>query len=211
VLDYLFKDTFFTQRLGEEGAKALSSSMLLFVPGIAALYACLTTKEKGVVKLDALAEVFAKGVKSISPTIGVCLFGYMIGALFADLNVAEEMQAFILGFELNKLALVLFICIIACILGMVIPGSSIVVLFGPVFITSLASVGVDPVLAAAMLPCVCGVMCGITPPLGLGMYAGMTISGAEFNKTFKNNLWWCAAQFVLEVVVLMGFLPVLGL
>ncbi len=211
VLDYLFKDTFFTARLGEAGAKALSSSMLLFVPGIAAIYACIITKEKAVVKIDQLADMFAKGVKSISPTIGVCLFGYMIGALFADLNVATEMETFILSFSFSKLGMVLFLCVITCILGMVIPGSSIVVLFGPVFITSFASVGISPLLAAAMLPCICGVMCGITPPLGLGMYAGMTISGADFNKTFWNNMWWVAAQFILEVVVLLGFLPIIGL
>lgn len=211
ILDYLFEDTFFTQQLGAEGAKALSSSMLIFVPGIAALYACWVTKEKAVVKIDKLADLFAKGVKTISPTIGVCLFGYMIGAMFADLDVATEMQAFILGFEFSKLGLVLFLCVITCILGMVVPGSSIVVIFGPVFITSFASVGINPLLAAAMLPCICGVMCGITPPLGLGMYAGMSISGGEFGKTFRNNLWWVAAQFLLQVAVLMGLLPILGL
>ena len=211
VLDYLFKDTFFTQRLGEAGAKAFSSSMLIFVPGIAALYACIITKDKSVVSLRNLADMFAKGVKTISPTIGVCLFGYMIGALFADLNVAVEMEAFILGFSFGKLGMVIFLCVITCILGMVIPGSSIVVIFGPVFITSFASVGVDPLLAAAMLPCICGVMCGITPPLGLGMYAGMTISEADFNKTFWNNMWWVAAQFVLQIVVLMGLLPIIGM
>ena len=96
-------------------------------------------------------------------------------------------------------------------MGMVIPGSSIVVIFGPMFITSLASVGCDPLLVAAMLPCICGVMCGITPPLGLGMYAGMTLAESDFDKTFKNNLWWVAAQFIMEVVVLMGWLPILGL
>jgi len=106
---------------------------------------------------------------------------------------------------------VLFICVFTCVLGMVIPGSSLVVMFGPMFITSLASVGVNPVLAAAMLPCICGVMCGITPPLGLGMYAGMTIAESDFSKTFKNNLWWVGAQFVLQVLVLMGWLPILGL
>ena len=211
VLDYLFKDTFFTQRLGEAGAKAFSSSMLIFVPGIAALYACIITKDKSVVSLRNLADMFAKGVKTISPTIGVCLFGYMIGALFADLNVAVEMEAFILGFSFGKLGMVIFLCVITCILGMVIPGSSIVVIFGPVFITSFASVGVDPLLAAAMLPCICGVMCGITPPLGLGMYAGMTISEADFNKTFWNNMWWVAAQFILQVIVLMGLLPIIGM
>jgi TRAP-type C4-dicarboxylate transport system permease large subunit len=54
-------------------------------------------------------------------------------------------------------------------------------------------------------------MCGITPPLGLGMYAGMSLAGSEFGKTFVNNLWWVAAQFIMEVVVLMGVLPILGL
>ena len=107
--------------------------------------------------------------------------------------------------------MVLAICIITCIMGMVIPGSSIVVIFGPMFITSLASTGVDPLLAAAMLPCICGVMCGITPPLGLGMYAGMTLAETDFTKTFNNNLFWVAAQFILQVVVLMGWLPILGM
>ena len=66
-------------------------------------------------------------------------------------------------------------------------------------------------LAAAMLPCICGVMCGITPPLALGLYAGMSIAGSDFSKTVKNDLWWVALQFILEVVVLMGLLPVFGL
>ena len=32
-----------------------------------------------------------------------------------------------------------------------------------------------------------------------------------FYKTFKNNLWWVAGQFVMQIVVLMGWLPILGL
>ena len=66
-------------------------------------------------------------------------------------------------------------------------------------------------MIGAMLPCICGVMCGITPPLGLGMYAGMTMAESDFGKTFKNNLWWVAAQFILQVAILMGWLPIMGL
>jgi TRAP-type uncharacterized transport system fused permease subunit len=62
-----------------------------------------------------------------------------------------------------------------------------------------------------MLPCICGVMCGITPPLALGLYAGMSIAQSDFGKTVKNDLWWVAAQFILQVVVLMGWLPIMGL
>ncbi len=211
VLDYFFKETFFAARLGAQGAKYLSSSLLLFIPGVATIFACLITKDKKMVTPHNIAKMFAEGVKSIAPAIGVCIFGYMVGSLFGDINVASEMESFILGVRFSKFGLVCFISLLTCFLGMIIPGSSLVVIFGPVFITTLSSVGVNPVLAAAMLPCICGVMCGITPPLGLGMYAGMSLAESEFNKTFKNNLWWVAAQYIMEVVILMGWLPILGL
>ena len=75
----------------------------------------------------------------------------------------------------------------------------------------VAQLDIDPILAAAMLPCICGVMCGITPPLGLGMYAGMSLAESDFDKTFKNNMFWVAGQFAMQVIVLMGWLPILGL
>lgn len=211
VLDYLFKDTFFTARLGEIGAKHLSSSILLFIGGVASIYTCLVAKDKSVVKLNNIAKMFGDSIKTIAPAISVCVFGYMIGSLFSDLSVAEEMGHIILDWNFGKLGTVAAVCAITCFMGMVIPGSSLVVIFGPMFITVLAGVGCDPLVVAAMLPCICGVMCGITPPLGLGMYAGMTLAESDFSKTFKNNLWWVAAQFILEVVVLMGWLPILGL
>ena len=211
LLDYIFKDTFFTSRLGKEGAKFMSSSLLLFIPGMVAIITCFMAKDKKVVTPHAIAKAFAKGTKSIAPAIGVCIIGYMVGALFSAMNVAEEMQSFIMDLDFSKFGMVVFICIITCFLGMVIPGSSLVVIFGPVFITVLASTGVNPILAAAMLPCICGVMCGITPPLGLGMYAGMSLAESDFSKTFKNNLFWVAGQFIMEVVVLMGWLPIIGL
>ncbi len=211
ILDFLFKDTFFTARLGAAGAKALSSSVLLFIGGLAALYACLIAKDKSVVKIKSLAKMFGDGVKTIAPAIAVCVFGYMIGELFGDLNVAEDLGVIINSLHMGKLGVVLVICVITCFMGMVVPGSSQVVIFGPMFITTLANVGVNPLLAAAMLPCICGVMCGITPPLALGMYAGMSIAESDFGKTVKNDLWWVALQFILQVVILMGWLPILGL
>ena len=211
VLDAVFADNFFVERLGKDGAKYLSKSVLLFTAGISSMYACLITKDKSAITPNKLAQMFAGGVKSISPAIGVCVFGYMIGAMFDDLGVAESMGVLMSTWNFGKLGMVLAICAITCIMGMVVPGSSQVVIFGPVFITLLANVGVNPLLAAAMLPCICGVMCGITPPLGLGMYAGMTIAESDFNETFKNNLWWVSAQFFVQVAVLMGWLPILGL
>ena len=211
ILDAAFCNTFFVARLGTEGAKYLSKSVLLFVAGISSLYACMIVKDKSTITPNNIAKMFANGVKSISPAIGVCVFGYMIGALFDDLGVAASLGELMLAWNFGKFGMVIAICAITCVMGMVVPGSSQVVIFGPVFITLLANAGVNPLLVAAMLPCICGVMCGITPPLGLGMYAGMTIAESDFSKTFKNNLWWVAAQFILQVAVLMGWLPIFGL
>ena len=211
VLDAIFADNFFVSRLGAEGAKYMSKSVLLFVAGISSLYACLIVKDKSTITPNKIAKMFANGVKSISPAIAVCVFGYMIGAMFEDLGVAESLGTVMATWNFGKFGMVLAICAITCVMGMVVPGSSQIVIFGPVFITLLSGAGVNPLLAAAMLPCICGVMCGITPPLGLGMYAGMTIAESDFSKTFKNNLWWVSAQFVMQVLILMGCLPVIGL
>ena len=211
ILDAIFADNFFVSRLGADGAKYLSKSVLLFVPGISAIYAYVITKDKNSVTPNKIAKMMTNGIRSIAPSIAVCVFGYMIGAMFNDLGVAESLGAFMSTWNFSKIGMVLMICIITCVMGMVVPGSSQVVIFGPVFITLLSGVGVNPLLAAAMLPCICGVMCGITPPLGLGMYAGMTIAESDFSKTFKNNLWWVATQFIMQVIVLMGWLPVFGL
>ncbi len=210
VLDSVCAD-FFVARLGAAGAKAFSSSLLLFVAGVAAIYACLVVKDKKTVTPHKIARMFSDSVKSIAPAIAVCVFGYMIGGLFDDLQVAAEMNNFIQTIQFGRLGMVVLICLVTCFLGMVIPGSALVTMFGAVFISTLSTVGVDPMLTATMLPCICGVMCGITPPLALGMYAGMTVAESDFSKTVKNDLWWVFAHFVLEVVVLMGWLPIMGL
>ena len=211
VLDFFLKDGFYTARLGAAGAKSFSSALLICVPAIVILFAILIKKGKRDFTPDKLANIFASSVKSIAPVVSTCLFGYMIGALYADLDVASELQLMMNGLGMGKLMTILVITLMTCFLGMVIPGSSLVVIFGPVIISTFAAVGVDPLLAAAMLPCICGVMCGITPPLALGMYAGMSIAESDFSKTVKNDLWWVALQYILQVVVLMGWLPILGL
>lgn len=211
VFDFIFKDTFFTQRLGAEGAKYFSSSMLYFVAGIASIYTVLVAKNKTEITVNKMAKLFGEKIKSISPAIATCLFGYMIGSLFNDLNVADGLKDGIATLNMGKFGLVLVIPLFTCFMGMVIPGSSLVVMFGSVFISLFASVGVNPLLVAAMLPCICGVMCGITPPLALGMYAGMSIAESDFGKTVKNDLWWVTTQYILEVIILLGLLPILGL
>lgn len=220
MIDFFFNNTsafpemaVFVERLGKSGAKYYSSSLLFFVAGLSAIFAVIVMlfKNKEAVSPKNIVTMLGKSAKGIASTVGTCLFGYMIGALFADINATGELEVFLEGLEMSRVGLAFVIPLITCFMGMIIPGSSLVSIFGALFIGLFYSQGTDPVLVAAMLPCFCGVMCGITPPLALGMYAGMSIAESDPGKTIKNDLWWVLAQYVLEVVVLLGWLPILGL
>lgn len=220
IVDFFFNNTtafpdlaVFVDRLGKAGAKNYSSSLLFFVAGIASIYAIVVMlfKDKEKVSPKNLIKMLSGSYKGIANTVGTCLFGYMIGALFADIKATTELGEFLENLNMGRLGLAFVIPLITCFMGMVIPGSSLVSIFGMLFISLFYAQGADPVLVAAMLPCFCGVMCGITPPLALGMYAGMSIAESEPSKTIKNDLWWVAGQYMLEVIVLLGWLPIIGL
>lgn len=211
VFDAVLGDTYVTARLGATGAKYFSSSLLFFIAGIAAIYSIVIVQNKSDVTPSMIAIVFSNKMKSLVGPIVACTFGYMIGELFADINVTENLSIFLQSLNMGIVGLAFIIPLITAFLGMVIPGSSQVVIFGPVFIAVFAAVGSNPLFIAAMLPCICGTMCGITPPLALGMYAGMSIAESDFNKTLINDLWWVAGQYILEVMLLLNILPVMGL
>lgn len=220
VIDFLFNNTsampdlaFFVDRLGKDGAKFYSSSLLFFVAGIASFFAVIVMlfKDKEKVSPKNIVKMMSGGYKGIASTVGTCLFGYMIGALFKDIEATTELGFFLENLNMNRVALAFVICFITCFMGMVIPGSSQVTIFGSLFISLFFAKGADPIMVAAMLPCICGVMCGITPPLALGMYAGMSIAESDPGKTIKNDLWWVLGQYILQVIILLGWLPILGL
>ncbi|MDO4750356.1 MAG: TRAP transporter large permease subunit, partial [Eubacteriales bacterium] len=113
MLDSVAKETFIAARLGA-GNSNFSSSLLLVVPGVAALYSMAICPDKSFWNPVKLAAAFSGGLKSLCGTISPCLFGYMVGALFTDLGVAEGLQAFLTGMTFGKFAMVVFIVIMTC-------------------------------------------------------------------------------------------------
>ncbi|MDL2229627.1 TRAP transporter large permease subunit [Treponema sp. OttesenSCG-928-L16] len=96
-------------------------------------------------------------------------------------------------------------------LGMVIPGSSQVAIFGVVIVSIMAGAGCNPMLAAGMLPVITGAMEGMTPPLALCMYTAMGIAGSGMKETTLNCLIWVGLHYILAVIVMLGVLPIIGL
>lgn len=208
ILDYFFKETLFAERLGA-GAKDLSSSLLLFTPGVAMIYTLAVAKKK--MKFRDLVNTVKDSVSSIVPVSATIFFAYCISNLFSATDVGAAIGAYIKTWNLPIVALAFIIPLLTAVLGMVLPGTAQTKIFGGTIITVFAAAGGNPLLVAAMLPAITGAMEGMTPPLALCMYTAMGIAGSSMKETTKNCLIWVGIHYLLSVVMLLGILPVLGL
>jgi TRAP-type uncharacterized transport system fused permease subunit len=201
---------FFTARIGS-GAGAMSGCILLFTPGLAGLYALLISRKKVEVSPKAIAAMFSGQIKAIVPVTITIFFAYSVSNLFGTLGVGEVVGDLIKSLGFNYVALAFLIPFFTAILGMVLPGSSQVAIFGTTIITIMVGAGVNPFLVAGILPVITGAMEGMTPPLALCMYTAMGIAGSGMKETTINCLIWVFLHYILSVAVLLGLLPIIGL
>lgn len=208
VLDYFFKATFFTERLGE-GAGKMSSSLLLFTPGIAAVYAILVNRKA--CKEVKWIETMKKSVSGIVPVGATIFFAYCISNLFSATDIGVAIGEYIKGWNMSYTFLAFLIPFVTAILGMVLPGSAQTKIFGTTIITIFAAAGANPLLVAVMLPVITGAMEGITPPLALCTYTAMGIAKSRMKETVINSLLWILLHYLLSVICLLGLLPIMGI
>ena len=203
---------FFAERLGA-GSSAFTNSILLFIPSLIVVCGIALSDKETMKKmtLPYMYENICKGMKSVVPTSGLVMFAYFVSNVFVDINVEVAIGEFISAMNLSLLALALILPLFTAILGMLIPGSTQVKIFGGIIITIIAAAGGNPMMAAAMLPCICGAMHGVTPPYCACVYTAMGIADSELNSTLKNCAVWILLHYILSVVMLMGWLPVYGL
>lgn len=204
---------FFTARLGVDGSKAFNNSILLFIPSLIVVCGILLSGKETIKKMTPkyIYKEICDGMMGVIPTSALVLFAYFISNVFADIHVEQAIGAYIGQFNLPLIALALILPLFTAILGMLIPGSTQVKIFGGMIISVVAAAGGNPMMAAAMLPCICGAMHGVTPPYCTCVYVGMGIAQAELKPTLKNCAVWIILHYVLSVVMIMCWLPVWGL
>ena len=205
-------DTFFKERLGA-GASSFNNSILLFIPALIVICGILLSGKETIQKMTTkyIYNEVCSGMKGVVPTSALVLFAYFVSNVFADINLEVAIGDFISGFDLPLIALAFIIPLFMAILGMLIPGSTQVKIFGGIIISIIAAAGGNPMMAAAMLPCICGAMHGVTPPYCTCVYVGMGIAEAEMKPTMLNCVIWIVIHYLLSVMMLMCWLPVLGL
>lgn len=205
-------DAWFKSRLGA-GSSNFTSSLLLFIPALIVLVAIALSKKetKKNMTLPKMYEQIKDGMLKVVPTASLVLFAYFVSNVLVTLGIEKAIGEYIASMNMSLFALALILPLFTAILGMLIPGSTQVKIFGGIIITIVTAAGGNPMLACAMLPCICGAMHGVTPPYCACVYTGMGIAQAELKPTLVNCMVWIAIHYVLSVVTLMGWLPLIGL
>ena len=205
-------DSFFTEQLGA-GLTSFNNSIILFIPSLIVICGILLSGKETIKKMTpkVLYEGIEQGMSKVVPTSALVLFAYFVSNVLEDLNVEMGIGEFIKTFNMPYFALCIILPLFMAILGMLLPGSTQVKIFGGIIISILAGAGGNPMLAAAMLPCICGAMHGVTPPYCACVYTGMGIAHSELKPTLKNCMIWIVAHYILSVAVLLGWIPLIGL
>jgi len=205
-------EAFFTSRLGA-GAKSFSSCLLLLIPALIVICGIFLSgkKTRQEMTLKNMYQMITKGMLKVVPTAALVLFAYFVSNVFEGLNVEKAIGDYFAMLNMSRVALCFLIPLLCAILGMLLPGSTQVKIFGGIIITILAAAGTNPMLVAAMLPCICGAMHGVTPPYCACVYTGMGIAQAELKPTLLNCAIWILLHYGLSVVILLEILPVWGL
>lgn len=204
-------DTFFTARLGA-GAASFNSCLLLIIPALIVICGIFLSGKKTAreMTLPKMVQMIQNGMLKVVPTTALVLFAYFVSNVLEDMNVEQAIGVYFAQLNMSRIALCFLIPLLMAIMGMLLPGSTQVKIFGGITISIMAAAGTNPMLVAAMLPCICGAMHGVTPPYCACVYTGMGIAQSELKPTLLNCMIWITAHYLLSVLILLEILPVWG-
>ncbi|SFR18136.1 TRAP transporter large permease subunit [Desulfoscipio geothermicus] len=200
---------FVISRLGEAGQQAFSGTLLMFVAGVACVYALYIGRDNipGGFNASSIAQLFKNTLKGVVPVSATIYFAYAISVVFKQIEMQDAVQQWFLSFGVGQLGWAILVVLFTAFLGMILPGSAQVAILGGAIISTGAAVGLDPFVVAAVMPAITGCMEGMTPPMALCMYAAMGIAKSGFKETAKLAYIWIFGHMVMAVILLLGLLP----
>lgn len=212
LFDAQFNATLITDRLGEAGASSFPNILLTVIPSIGIAAVLVLYRMKGErMSFRHMAEAFTDGLNGVAPVIIMAYAGFAITELFDDIGAAESLAVLVSNVSIPLWVVAIVIPLIFTVLGMFMEVTSLIILFGSIFISIAASAGVNPMLAAMMVNVMTCAMGHMTPPFALCFYVCMGIAESDFKKTTMVTIVWCVGQYILTVLILFGVIPMFGM
>jgi tripartite ATP-independent transporter DctM subunit len=168
---------------------------------VAALWAFIVTmfiyKEIDFKKFKQILMSTLMTLVVVMPVIAAAnAFGYLL----AYLKVPQLVLDGLLGITSNKYLLLLLVNVILLILGMIMDMAPLILICTPVFLPLVQTLGMSPIHFGIIMLLNLGIGL-LTPPVGVTLFVGSTISKVSIEKLFKSTLPFYVSMIVLLLLM----------
>lgn len=163
------------------------------------------TKE---LKVKQIPDILVKAAITSGITVFILAFA-MAFSRYLTLNmIPQKIGSVILGLSNDKYVLLFLFSLMVLITGTFLETASQVLIYTPLFLPVLKTLGVDPLHFGIILTV--GTMLGMmTPPVGINLFVAQGLSGSSIPQLTKAILPFILVMFVIQLLLL--FIPDISL
>lgn len=128
-----------------------------------------------------------ESVSSIASMFFICGAASVFAQVISRAGVAKIVQSFVNGLNVGPFVMLVIINIIFLIIGMFMDSNVAIVIFTPIILPALISMGIDPIHFGVMI-CLNVVIGIFTPPFGTALFLGQAVTGLSFKDVVRSML-----------------------
>ena len=139
------------------------------------------------VRWKTFVDAAKESVSNVASMFFICGAASVFAQVISRAGVAKIVQAFVNGLHVHWLVLLIIINIIFLIIGMFMDSNVAIVIFTPILLPALVSMGISPVHFGVMV-CLNVVIGIFTPPFGTALFLGQAVTGLNFKQVVHSML-----------------------
>ncbi len=154
-------------------------------------------------------------IVAVAPSVGMIFFITTNALLFAffitSLGIPQAVTDFIVSLNMPPWVFLLIVNILLTIVGFFLEGVPTILMFVPVLFPAAMALGIDPIHFGIIV--IINIELGlVTPPVGLNLFVGSSITGVQVMEVFKAAIPWMTVTVIMLLLVtyipsLSTFLP----
>ena len=176
--------------------------------GIAVLYTLVLSFIYGELKISGLKSIFLNSVGTTAIVMLLIATSMSMSWVMSFENIPQNVSEALLALSDNKLVILIIINVLLLFVGTFMDMTPAVLIFTPIFLPVVTSMGVDPVQFGIMMVMnLCVGLC--TPPVGAVLFIGVGVAKTSIQKIMKPLLPLYAVMAI--VLLLVTFIPAISL
>lgn len=181
-------------------ATEASAVAVVYCLGLAFIYGEITWKD--------LSPILLRSAGTTAIVLLLVATSMSMSWIMAYENIPQNITSLMLSISDNKVVILLIINLLLLFVGMFMDMTPAVLIFTPIFLPVVKSLGVDPThFGIIMVMNLCIGLC--TPPVGSVLFVGVGVAGTTIEKVVKPMLPLFIAM--LAALLLVTFFPALSL